>query len=66
MTSQQYNLPVVLEDWPWPRRVNPHLEEGREESAKWLEGFNPFTPKSQAAFDACDFGRANAQRHSYT
>ena len=58
MSTKTYRIPNVLQDWPWQRHVNVNLSEGSEESTKWLESFKPFTPKGQAAFNACNFGES--------
>ncbi|KAJ3563357.1 hypothetical protein NP233_g8992 [Leucocoprinus birnbaumii] len=50
-------IPEYMANWPWPRAINPHYEEVSAASDAWFRGFNAFTPKSQLAFDKCDFGR---------
>ncbi|TCD63220.1 terpene cyclase [Steccherinum ochraceum] len=49
-------LPDTLVNWPWPRAINPHHEEVKAASNAWFHSFNAFNPKSQYAFDKCDFG----------
>lgn len=49
-------LPDTMVNWPWPRAINPHYEEVKAASNAWFEGFKPFTPESQMAFNKCDFG----------
>ncbi|EMD35700.1 terpene cyclase, partial [Gelatoporia subvermispora B] len=51
----KFRLPETLEGWPWPRRINPHYEEVKAESAAWFRSFNAFSTKAQRAFDLCDF-----------
>jgi len=50
-------LPETMVNWPWPRAINPHYEEIKAASNSWFEGFKPFTPQSQYAFNKCDFGK---------
>lgn len=50
-----YHLPDTLRDWPWARQLNPYYDDAKEESAKWIVGFNAFSPRAQRAFDRCDF-----------
>lgn len=54
-SPQQYRLPDTLKDWPWPRQINSHHDVVKAEATEWLHSFNAFSPKAQAAFDACDF-----------
>ncbi|PBK94503.1 terpenoid synthase [Armillaria gallica] len=49
------HLPVTLAYWPWSRRINPHYEEVKAASGAWFRSFKAFGPKSQHAFDICDF-----------
>lgn len=48
-------LPDTLAEWPWPRAINPHYAEAKEESQAWAASFNAFSPKAQHAFNRCDF-----------
>ncbi|KAI0023873.1 terpenoid synthase [Xylariomycetidae sp. FL0641] len=52
---QQITLPDFEAGWMWPRRVNPHTAEIRQECIDWAASFGAFTPKAQIAFDKCDF-----------
>ncbi|KAI0041515.1 terpenoid synthase [Auriscalpium vulgare] len=54
-TQASYRLPETLAGWPWPRMINPHYEEVKAESRAWFHSFRAFGPKSQDAFDKCDF-----------
>ncbi|ETW81359.1 hypothetical protein HETIRDRAFT_51706 [Heterobasidion irregulare TC 32-1] len=54
MTTKIY-LPDTLAHWRWPRRINPHYLEVKEEAAAWIASFRVFSPKAQRAFDLCDF-----------
>ncbi|KAI0067235.1 terpenoid synthase [Artomyces pyxidatus] len=51
----QICLPNPLARWPIPRRLNPHYAEVKAESIAWIHSFQAFGPKSQKAFDRCDF-----------
>ena len=53
MTSTFY-IPDTMVNWPWHRAINPHHEEMKSASNKWLKSFKPFNEKSQNAFDKCD------------
>lgn len=50
-----FTLPLVLVDWPWPRKENPLHAATKIESDQWFESFNAFEPKQQNAFKACNF-----------
>jgi hypothetical protein len=54
MSEQEYQLPDLLRDWPWTRRLSPYYLEAKAESRAWVSSFQPFDPKAQNAFDACD------------
>ena len=49
-------IPDLLENWPWPRRINPLYAEVTAEGNEWLRSFSPFSQKSQHAFERCMFG----------
>ncbi|TCD62382.1 terpene cyclase [Steccherinum ochraceum] len=49
------HLPDTLADWPWPRSINPHYQEVKEESTAWFHAFEALSPQSQKAFDKCNF-----------
>ncbi|KAI0290412.1 terpenoid synthase [Multifurca ochricompacta] len=53
--SNTFYIPNVLENWKWPRRINPHYLEVKAETAAWMRSFGAFSPKVQAANDICDF-----------
>ncbi|KAJ7274930.1 isoprenoid synthase domain-containing protein [Mycena rebaudengoi] len=53
-------LPDTMSTWPWPRRINSHYDEVSAQSDAWFRGFGAFTPKSQHAFDKCNFGLLSA------
>ncbi|KAH9940764.1 terpenoid synthase [Epithele typhae] len=54
--SSTITVPDTLASWPYPRRINPHYETVAPESATWVRGFRAFGPRSQRAFDKCNFG----------
>ncbi|KAF4623300.1 hypothetical protein D9613_001442 [Agrocybe pediades] len=56
--QRMFYLPRTLENWPWPRAINPYYKEIQAQSDAWLHGFKAFSDKAQHAFDMCDFGRA--------
>lgn len=55
LRSSQFRLPDTLRNWPWPRKINPHYAQCKEESSAWCESFQAFSPKAQQAFNRCDF-----------
>ena len=50
------HIPDMLANWPWQRRINPLYEEVTAEGNAWLRSLAPFNPKSQIAFEKCNFG----------
>ena len=34
-----FRLPKILQDWPWPRQINPLYEEIKGRSLAWLLNF---------------------------
>ena len=59
MESTLLRLPNTLEDWPWPRVINPLYEEVKKESDAWFQSFKALSGRSQYAFDKCNFGQSN-------
>ncbi|KAI0056134.1 terpenoid synthase [Artomyces pyxidatus] len=55
LTQVKFRLPDTLAGWPWPRVINPYHDEVKAECEKWVHSFNALGPKSQDAFDRCDF-----------
>lgn len=49
------HIPDMLRKWPWPRALNPHFEQCRAESDRWIRSFKVFSPAAQAAFNKCEF-----------
>ncbi|KAI0292682.1 terpenoid synthase [Multifurca ochricompacta] len=54
--SNTFYIPDVLQNWKWPRRINPHYLEVKAEAAAWMRSFGAFSPKFEAAYDHCDVG----------
>ena len=59
-TNTYLYIPDTMDEWPWPRKMNPYYLQVTAESDAWLKTFKPFTPESQRAFDKGDFGRLAA------
>ncbi|KAH9011292.1 hypothetical protein EDB85DRAFT_2160163 [Lactarius pseudohatsudake] len=57
--SGRYYIPVNLDKWKWPRRINPHYAEVKAASSAWVRSFGVFSPKAQEAYDRCDFGMSS-------
>ncbi|KAI0062675.1 hypothetical protein BV25DRAFT_1915821 [Artomyces pyxidatus] len=53
--QQRFYIPNCLENWRWPRALNPHYVEVKAESFAWERSFGAFSPKAQDACDRCDF-----------
>lgn len=49
-------IPSLLAHWRWKGRLHPLREEVAAEGNAWFRSFTPFEPKSQRAFDLCNFG----------
>ncbi|KAI9436959.1 terpenoid synthase [Lactarius indigo] len=58
--SERYDIPINLDKWKWPRRINPHYAEVKVASSEWVRSFGAFSPKAQEAYDRCDFNRLAA------
>ncbi|KAI0052749.1 terpenoid synthase [Auriscalpium vulgare] len=54
---EKFYIPNCLENWKWPRALNPYYEEVKAESAAWARSFGAFSPKAQHAYDRCDFNK---------
>ncbi|KAH9024300.1 hypothetical protein EDB84DRAFT_1563153 [Lactarius hengduanensis] len=37
--SERYYIPVNLDKWKWPRRINPHYAEVKAASSAWVRSF---------------------------
>ncbi|KAK4445273.1 terpenoid synthase [Podospora aff. communis PSN243] len=57
MAGELVTVPDFLRDWPWKRSLNKHYEEAKAASLEWFQGFRAFDPKSEDAFNRCDFAR---------
>ena len=55
--QRMLRIPNMLENCPWPRAINPHYEEVGAQSNAWFRSLKAFGPRSQYAFDKCDFSR---------
>ena len=56
---ERYYIPNNLDQWKWPRHINPHYPEVKAASAAWARSFGAFSPKAQEAYDRCDFSANN-------
>jgi hypothetical protein len=52
----EIRLPDALASWPFPRRINRYYDEVKAEAERWIHDLNVLEPKTQKAFDKCDFG----------
>lgn len=52
-------LPDFQSEWQWPRQLNPHTDEIRQESQEWAAKFGAFSPRAQKSFDKCNFSKSN-------
>ncbi|KAG2099848.1 terpenoid synthase [Suillus discolor] len=53
-------LPDTMVTWPWPRTINPHYKDVKAEVDASFRDFKALSPKSQEAFDKCDFALLTA------
>ncbi|KAF9560259.1 terpenoid synthase [Agrocybe pediades] len=53
--QKMHYLPRTMDNWPWPRAINPYYKDISAQSDAWFHGFKAFNEKSQRAFDMCDF-----------
>ena len=42
-----FRLHRILQDWPWPRRINPHYEEIKGKSLAWCLTFPETNAKEE-------------------
>ena len=56
---ERYYIPKTLENWKWPRQINPHHNEVYPEASAWIKSFKAFSPKAQEAFDRCNFSKTS-------
>lgn len=59
-STMHFQLPKTLDHWPWLRILNVHYDQIKHDSRLWLEGFKPFSPEIQDAFNKCEFGMYNS------
>ncbi|KAI9447564.1 terpenoid synthase [Lactarius indigo] len=52
---ERYYIPKTLENWKWPRRINPYHNEVHAAAVAWIRSFGAFSPRAQEAYDRCDF-----------
>ncbi len=57
MRAQKVVLMDLEANWKWPRRVNPHTADIKQECLDWVATFGAFTPEAQKAFDKCNFSK---------
>ncbi|KAJ8581301.1 terpenoid synthase [Rhizopogon salebrosus TDB-379] len=63
-TPKSFYLPDAMNDWPWPRMLNPHFEAVKVEVDAWFRDFKTLGHEVHEAFDksgvehlriACEF-----------
>jgi hypothetical protein len=54
-----YYIPETMENWKWPRHINPHHNEVHPEATAWIKSFITLSPKTLGAFDRCNFSASN-------
>ena len=64
MTETIY-LPDLEAGWLWPRRLNIHTADIRQECLDWAASFGAFTPRAQKAFDKCNFSESPCVPQTY-
>lgn len=47
---------TMMDNWPWPRVLNPHYEAMKLEVEAWRYDFKALGPEVHEAFDKCDIG----------
>ncbi|KZT34976.1 putative terpene cyclase [Sistotremastrum suecicum HHB10207 ss-3] len=50
LPARTFVLPEMLNEWPWPRVLNPHADDAGPASAAWLEQFKPESLAVQKVF----------------
>ncbi|KAH8993902.1 terpenoid synthase [Lactarius hatsudake] len=51
---ERYYIPKTLENWKWPRRINPHHNEVQAATAAWIRSSGALSPKAHKAYDRCN------------
>lgn len=54
--SDGYSIPDTLENWKWPRHLNPRYLDVKAASAAWVGHFEGLGNKAQYAYDQIDIG----------
>jgi hypothetical protein len=49
--SNRYYLPNTLKNWKWPRRLNPHYLEVKEDSEAWARRLEGLGHNAQHTYD---------------
>ena len=57
--AEGYYIPKTLENWKWPRRINPHYHEVQPEATVWIKSFKALRPQTQEALDRGDFSTSS-------
>lgn len=52
-----FRIPDVLDQWPWPARVSPHLDKVNVALDKWLEGFPQIDAKMLKMLEQGESGK---------
>ena len=52
--SDRYYIPDTLENWKWPRHLNPHHLEVKAAFIEWAKRFEALGNKVQYACDQAD------------
>ena len=58
--TEKYYVPRTLENWKWPRRINPHHDEVQPATITWLSSFKELSPRTQVA---CNRGNLRMNNH---
>ena len=53
-TTNMYYIPDTLENWKWPRCLNPHHVEVKAAFTEWVKRFEALGNKVQNARDQAD------------
>ncbi|KAK7691188.1 hypothetical protein QCA50_006291 [Cerrena zonata] len=55
LTDTQMFIPNLLDNWPWPRQLNPYHAISKSESDSWAQSFNAFDSEAQHVYNKCNF-----------
>jgi hypothetical protein len=53
---RSFYLPDAMNDWPWPRTLNPHFEAVKVEVDAWFRDFKGLGNEVHEAFDKSGVG----------